>query len=159
MHDVRYRTSHHAVCSCGGNNPAPRWRVSTFSCDFAFLPACALEDAQNGPGHMAQQCPVCNLNCANPPSTRASRTDFHAPKRFALALCQPGKGRFWSAWKREISARTHAPATNAPVPASFPPAPPSLPIPFLSIAPTCRRVSHLEQPQSPIHSALGPLSR
>jgi hypothetical protein len=30
--------------------------------------SCALDDAQNGPGHMAQQCPVCYLNCADPPS-------------------------------------------------------------------------------------------
>jgi hypothetical protein len=50
----------------------------SFSRDFRLFPAsqsagqhetraCALDDAQNGPGHMAHQCPVCNINCADPP--------------------------------------------------------------------------------------------
>ena len=80
---------------------------AAFPVIFAFFPAsqsagqhetrsCALDDAQNGPGHMAQQCPVCCINCADPPrgGKEPHGTDFHAPKRFAPALGRLGKGRF-----------------------------------------------------------------
>ncbi len=64
--------------------PPPMTRVNmgaAFPVIFVFSPvfqsagqhetrACALDDAQNGPGHMAQRCPVCHLNCADPPSRR-----------------------------------------------------------------------------------------
>ncbi len=78
----------------------------SFPVIFAFFPASqsagqhetralALDDAQNGPGHMAQQCPVCDLNCADPQGVKEPHgTNFHAPERFAPALGRPGKGRF-----------------------------------------------------------------
>ena len=76
------------VLSCGlfrrrkhpGAPPLVRVNMgAAFPVIFAFFPAsqsagqhetrsCALDDAQNGPGHMAQQCPVCCINCADPPS-------------------------------------------------------------------------------------------
>jgi hypothetical protein len=60
---------------------APVNMGAAFPVTFAFSPASqsagqhetrarALIDAQNGPGHMAQQSPVCDLNCADPPSRR-----------------------------------------------------------------------------------------
>jgi hypothetical protein len=90
------------VSSCGlfrrrkqpGAPPPGRFNmVAGFPVIFAFFPAsqsagqhetraCALDDAQNGPGHMAQQCPVCDINCADPPSRRqrASWYQFLCPR-------------------------------------------------------------------------------
>ncbi len=65
---------------------------AAFPVIFAFFPvsqsagqhetrACALDDAQNVPGHMAQRCPVCDLNCADPP--------LEAPKSLMVPISMP----------------------------------------------------------------------
>ena len=104
------------VSSCGlfrrqkqpGALPLARVNMgAAFPVIFAFFPAsqsagqyetraCALDDAQNGLGHMAQQCPVCDLNCEDPPSRRqrASWYQFPCPRTIRTGA--------WSAWKREI---------------------------------------------------------
>jgi hypothetical protein len=65
--------------------------------------ACALDDAQNGPGHMAQRCPVCDLNCADPPSRRprASWYRFPCPRLGGTVTIRTG-ARSACQWKREI---------------------------------------------------------
>ncbi len=92
----------------GGAPPLARVNMgAAFPVIFAFFPAsqsagqhetrsCALDDAQNGHGHMAQQCHVCYLNCADPPlrRQRASWYQFPCPQTIRTGAL--------SAWKREI---------------------------------------------------------
>ncbi len=83
---------------------------AAFPMIFAFFPvsrsagwhetrARALNDAQDGLGHMAQRCPLCNCNCADPPSRRprASWYLFTCPP----VICTGAQ----SVWKREILQR------------------------------------------------------
>ncbi len=89
------------VSSCGlsrfrrrkqpGAPPLARVNIgAAFPVMFAFFPAsqsasqletrsCVLDDAQNGPGHMAQQCHVCDLNCAGPPLRRQRASWYQFP--------------------------------------------------------------------------------
>ena len=104
------------VSSCGlfwrrkqpGAPPLVRVNMgAAFPMIFAFSPAsqsagqhetrsCALDDAQNGPGHMAQQCPVCCINCADPPSRWQRAPWYRFPCPQAIRTCAR------SAWKGEI---------------------------------------------------------
>ena len=63
---------------------------AAFPVIFAFFPvsqwagwhetrARALDDAQKGLGHMAQRCPECDCNCADPPSRRPRASWYRLP--------------------------------------------------------------------------------
>ncbi len=92
---------------------------AAFPVIFAFFPAspsqsagqhetrsCALDDAQNGPGHMAQQCPLCCINCADPPSRwqRASWYRFPCPQTISTCARSAWKGEILHAQQRKTLA-------------------------------------------------------
>ena len=114
------------VLSCGlfrrrkhpGAPPLVRVNMgAAFPVIFAFFPAsqsagqhetrsCALDDAQNGPGHMAQQCPVCCINCVDPPSRwqRASWYRFPCPQTISTCARSAWKGEILHAQQRKTLA-------------------------------------------------------
>jgi hypothetical protein len=114
------------VSSCGlfrrrkqsGAPPLVRVNMgAAFPVIFAFSPAsqsagqhethsCAWDDAQNGPGHKAQQCPVCCINCTDPPSRcqRASWYRFPCPQTIRTCSRSAWKGEILHAQQRKILA-------------------------------------------------------